>query len=102
MVILIILNTILVALLIFFVLYIFRNKNNESKSKCKNTKSCDDIEINKRKQNDVINSDSGRVFDGRFITDEEYQEMMKNRRSDISILLEEVKHEYEYLKELNK
>ena len=42
------------------------------------------------------------VFVGRFITDEEYQQMSKSKRSDISVLLEEVNKEYEYLKELNK
>jgi hypothetical protein len=45
---------------------------------------------------------SERVFVGRFITDEEYQQMSKNRRSDISILMEEVNKEYEHLKELSK
>ena len=43
-----------------------------------------------------------RVFVGRLITDEEYQQMMKSRKSDIAILLEEVENEYEHLKELNK
>ena len=57
-------------------------------------------EKNEHKQNDNLNS--GRVFIGRFVSDEEYQQMMKNRRSDISILLEEVNNEYEHLKELNK
>ena len=37
-----------------------------------------------------------------FYSDEEYQQMMKNKRSDISILLDEVDKEYEHLKELNK
>ena len=36
------------------------------------------------------------------ITEDEYQQMMKNRKSDIAILLEEVNSEYEHLKELNK
>ena len=53
----------------------------------------------RNKQNKKINSEQ--VFVGRFITDEEYQQMMNNRRSDISILLEEVELEYEHFKELN-
>ena len=42
------------------------------------------------------------MFEGVFVTDDEYQQMTKNRKSDISILLEEVNREYEHLKELNK
>lgn len=99
MVVLIILNIILIVLLIVLVLYIFRNKNDDTK----NDQNEDDVYVeNKRvkyKQNKKINSEQ--VFVGRFITDEEYQQMMNNRRSDISILLEEVELEYEHFKELN-
>ena len=45
---------------------------------------------------------SERIFEGRFITDEEYQRMTKFKRSDISVLMEEIDKEYEHLKELNK
>ena len=47
-------------------------------------------------------SNSEHVFVGRFVTDDEYQQMIKSRKSDISILLEDVDREYEHLKELNK
>lgn len=93
--ILIILNIILIILLIFLVFYIFRNKkNNICYDGCDNIKSVEHTQKNKLKNE--------RVFVGRFVTDEEYQQMMKNKRSDISILLDEVDKEYEHLKELNK
>ena len=94
---LIVLNIILIILLIFALVYLFRNKKDGVKSECiKNDKT--ERVIHKRNKK----TDSGRVFDGVFITDDEYHQMMKTRRSDISILLEEVEREYEHLKELNK
>ena len=44
----------------------------------------------------------GRVFEGRVVTDEEYQQIIKYKRNDFSSLLEDVEREYEHLKELNK
>ena len=97
MVVLIILNIILIIALIFLVLYVFKNNKNRTESVCENNKC--DVESNEDNQNNDLNSE--RVFVGRFVTEEEYQQMMKNRKSDISILLEEVNREYEHLKELN-
>lgn len=92
MVILIVLNILLIAILAFLLIYFFRNKNVDVKG--------DNSEIVKNKQNKKIKSD--RVFVGRFITDEEYQQMMNSRKSDLAILLEDMEREYEHLKELNK
>ena len=96
----IILNIILIIALIFLVLYLFNNKKDSTKSICVNDDKCECIESSEHKKNNNINSE--RVFVGRFVTDEEYQQMMKNRKSDIAILLEEVNNEYEHLKELSK
>jgi uncharacterized membrane protein len=98
MVVLIILNIILIITLIFLVLYVFKNNKNRTESVCENIKC--DVERNEDNQNIDLNSE--RVFVGRFVTEEEYQQITKNRKSDISILLEEVNREYEHLKELNK
>lgn len=96
MVTLIVLNIILIGMLIFLLLYLFFNKKYDDKKSC-----VDDVEFDKNEKDDYkINSE--RVFDGRIVTDEEYNKFMKNRRSDISILLEELDNEYERLKELNK
>ena len=92
MVILIVLNILLIAILAFLLIYFFRNKNVDVKG--------DNSEIVKNKQNKKIKSD--RVFVGRFVTDEEYQQMMNSRKSDLAILLEDKEREYEHLKELNK
>ena len=102
MVILIVLNVVLIIFLIFLVLYIFRKKYNVTKKSCVVDKTCiiDENKIVENKQKN--NKKQERVFVGRFITDEEYQQMSKSKRSDISVLLEEVNKEYEYLKELNK
>lgn len=105
MVVLIVLNIILIVIVIFFAVYFIKNKKDDIKNVCVN---CDnnyeddngENEFDIHKQNKKIKSE--RVFVGRFITDEEYQQMTKNRRSDISILLEEINKEYEHLKELNK
>ena len=98
MVMLIILNILLIFALIFLVLYLFRNKKDNDENICVDNKC--EVESDEYKQNNNLNSE--RVFVGRFVTDEEYQQMIKNRKSDISILLEEVNNEYEHFKELNK
>lgn len=94
----IILNIILIIALIFLVLYIFKKNKNSTENVCVNNKC--GVESNEDNQNNNLNSE--RVFVGRFVTEEEYQQMTKNRKSDISILLEEVNREYEHLKELSK
>lgn len=94
----IILNIILIIALTILVLYIFKNNKNSTENVCVNNKCS--VESDEDNQNNNLNSE--RVFVGRFITEDEYQQMMKNRKSDISILLDEVNSEYEHLKELNK
>ena len=98
MVILIILNILLIFALIFLVLYLFRNKKDNDENICVDNKC--EVKSDEYKQNNNLNSE--RVFVGRFVTDEEYRQMIKNRKSNISILLEEVNSEYEHFKELNK
>ena len=98
MVMLIILNILLIFALIFLVLYLFRNKKDNDENICVYNKC--EVESDEYKQNNNLNSE--RVFVGRFITDEEYQQIIKNRKSNISILLEEINSEYEHFKELNK
>lgn len=104
MVCLIILNIILIVLVIFLVLYIIKNNKGVTKTiYIKDDEDDeDDVKIKrvKHKRNKKIKTE--RVFEGVFITDEEYQQMMENKRSDISILLEDIGIEYEHLKELNK
>ena len=105
-VVLIILNIVLIVILVFLLLYIFKkNKNSVADNVtpgvtnvCVSDDNCLII-TSSDKQNDI---NSERVFDGIFITDEEYQQMTKNRKSDISVLLDEVNKEYEHLKELIK
>lgn len=94
----IILNIILIIALVFLVLYIFKKNKNSTENVCVNNKCS--VESNEDNQNNNLNSE--RVFVGRFVTEEEYRQMMESRKSDISILLEEVNSEYEHLKELNK
>lgn len=103
MVILIFLNIILIIVLIFLILYIFRNKKHDIKniSINENDEKYIKNENIKYKQNKKINPPD-RVFFGRFITDDEYKHMMKYRRSNLSILLEDIDNEYEHFKELNK
>lgn len=103
MVILIFLNIILIIVLIFLILYIFRNKKYDIKniSINENDEKYIKNENIKYKKNKKINPPD-RVFFGRFITDDEYKHMMKYRRSNLSILLEDIDNEYEHLKELNK
>jgi FtsZ-interacting cell division protein ZipA len=98
MVVMIILNIILIIALVFLVLYIFKKNKNSTENVCVNNKCS--VESNEDNQNNNLNSE--RVFVGRFVTEEEYQQISKNRRSDISVLIEEVNREYEHLKELNK
>ena len=98
MVVLIILNIILIILVVFLVLYLL-NKRDVNKNVGVNDE-CDEIESGEHEQNNNLNSE--RVFVGRFVTDDEYQQIIKTRRSDISILLKEVDNEYEHLKELSK
>lgn len=97
--ILIVLNIILLILLAITVLYLFKHKKDVVKSVCVNE---DDEEIESGEHKQIKNINSERVFVGRFVTDEEYQQMIKGRRSDISTLMEEVNKEYEHLKELSK
>jgi hypothetical protein len=99
MVALIVLNIIMFILLIFLFIYFLRNKKNIAKNNSID-EECDDIECVEYKHNKISNSEH--VFVGRFVTDDEYQQMIKSRKSDISILLEDVDREYEHLKELNK
>lgn len=103
MVILIVLNIILIICIIFLVIYLFNNRNNKNDkntSVCVNCDKDDETDVDIFKQNKKIKDE--RVFVGRFVTEEEYQQISKNRRSDISVLMEEVYREYEHLKELNK
>ena len=102
MVVLIILNIILIIAVVFLASYLIKNKKDDAENVCVNCDEDDDEEIEKIKYIQKKEPKSERVFVGRFITDEEYQQMSKSKRSDISVLLEEVNKEYEYLKELNK
>lgn len=98
---LIVLNIILIVILLTItVLYLFKNKKDSAKNVYVNENNCEEIKRDEHKQKK--NKENGRVFEGVFVTDDEYQQMTKNRKSDISILLEEVNREYEHLKELNK
>lgn len=94
---LIILNIILIIVLIFLIIYIFKNKKDNVKNICIHNDYDKNENVDYRR-NKNINSD--RIFVGRFVTDEEYQQMITSRRSNISILLEEVEKEYEKLKSL--
>jgi uncharacterized protein YxeA len=104
MVVLIVLNIILIVVVIFLSLYFIKNKKDDNKNICINyddkdgESDVDIIEDTGYKQNKKIKSK--RVFDGRFITDDEYQQMTKSRRNDISILMEEINREYEHLKKI--
>jgi short subunit fatty acids transporter len=105
MVVLIVLNIILIVAVIFLAVYLIKNKKDDIKNVCVNCDNSDEDDNDEtecviHKQNKKIKSE--KVFVGRFVTEEEYQQMTKNRKSDISILLEEVNKEYEHLKELNK
>jgi hypothetical protein len=100
MVILVVLNIILIILLIFLILYLFKNKEKDNiKDICDKHYNNEEIENENHKLNKKIKYE--RVYDGRFITDDEYQQMKNLKKSDISILLENVNREYEHLKELS-
>lgn len=103
MVVLIVLNIILIVVVIFLVVYLIKNKKDDIKNVCvdcdnNDEDDNDEIEFDIHKQNKKIKSE--RVFDGIFITDDEYQQMTKSRRNDISILMEEINREYEHLKKI--
>ena len=100
MVTLIVLNIILIIAIVFLLIYFFKNKKYDEKNTCINNKKYDEIENIKNKHNKSIKPE--RILKGIFITDEEYQKMVENRKSDISILWEEFNKEYEHLKELRK
>jgi regulatory protein YycI of two-component signal transduction system YycFG len=119
MVTLIILNIILIILLIFLLIYILGSKKNNLKNDTVNhdngnhdngnhdnvnhdyinDNSVCEITVNKNKRK--IKNKSDRVFEGRFVSDDEYNQIMKYRR-DVSNLWKDVEREYEHLKELNK
>ena len=98
MAIFIILNIILIFTVVFLTWFLFKEKKNEVKDVCVND-SCGEIKKGKHKQNQKTKSE--RVFEGRFVTDEEYLQMTKNKKNSISNLMEEIEIEYEYLKKLN-
>ena len=100
MVTLIILNIILIIILVFLMIYVFNYKKDNRKKVYVNIEKSDVVKKNKHKKNTKIKSE--KVFDGVFITDEEYQEIVKNRKGDISKLLDELYKEYEQFKDLNK
>ena len=107
MVVLIILNIILIFILLILVFYIVKSNSIYIKGIFKKDDTCkyDKNKIEKIENveiNNENNLNSDRVFVGRIISEEEYEQIMKNRRSDISILIEELNNEYEHLKELNK
>lgn len=85
----------------FLILYLIKDKVQNIKNVCK---ICDDSdnEVKRHKHKQRKHHKQERVFVGRFISDEEYQQISESKRSDISVLLEEVDKEYEHLKELNK
>ena len=101
---LIILNIILIIIILtILAFYIFRNKKDAIENKkdviesiCENEDTCCEVDIIKHRQNKKIKQD--RVFDGRFVTDEEYHQMIKSKRG----LIEELYNEYEHFKELSK
>lgn len=97
MITLVVLNIILVISLVVLLIYLFGNKKDSIK---KDSIHVDEIKNINSKKNKKINSD--RVFEGRFITDEEYNQMIKLKRNDYAFSFEEVELEYEHLKELNK
>jgi hypothetical protein len=102
---LIILNIILIFLLAILVLYVIKYNKCGVKGICITD---DKFDKHEKKESVVVNNNQKnnltqeRVFIGRFVTEGEYQKMMKNRKSDISVLIEELHNEYEHLKELSK
>jgi uncharacterized protein YxeA len=114
MVALIVLNIILIILLVFLLVYILGSKKNNLKNVYVNhdNENHDDenhdyindnsvCEITRNKNKQKTKNKSDRVFEGRFVSDDEYNQIMKYRR-EVSNLWKEVEREYEHLKELNK
>jgi hypothetical protein len=102
--ILIFLNITLIVLLIILVLYIIKNSNFNIKgllSKKDKINNIKNIKIEQSIENNLEFNKDERVFVGRFVSDEEYNQIVKNKKSNISILLEDVKREYEYLKKIS-
>lgn len=103
---LIVLNIILIVVLSVLVFYIIKSNNISIKGIFKKDIKHKSNKIEKIeedvKSNNKNNLEKERVFIGRFVTDEEYQQMSKSRRGNISVLMEELNNEYEHLKELSK
>lgn len=97
MIILIVLNIILIIIVIFLTLFLSKNNKNNVKDVCVNNDICGEIKKGKYKQE----TKSERVFVGKIVTDEEYQQMIKNKRNDsISSLMRDIDKEYERLNKL--
>jgi hypothetical protein len=107
MVALIVLNIILIIVVIFFVLYIINNKKDSGKNvhvDCvvNDINVIDENENKKNTHTQKREQNTERVFVGKIITDEEYQQLSQSTKSEISILKEELIKEFEYFKELRK
>ena len=103
MTLLIILNIILIVLIVFLLLYLKKNNKSNIKDVCVNNEKCSETKIYKSDRNKrKTKLKSERVFVGRFVSEEEYQQMKKNKKSELSSLMEDLNREYEHLKELNK
>lgn len=108
MVVLIVLNIILIIVVIFFALYIINNKKDGGKNVHVDCVVNDVKVIDEDENKENTHTQKGehnnteRVFVGEIITDEEYQQLSQNTKSEISILKEEIIKEFEYFKELRK
>jgi uncharacterized protein YxeA len=107
MVALIVLNIILIIVVIFFALYIINNKKDGGKNvhvDCvvNDINVIDENENKKNIHTQKRGHNTERVFVGKIITDEEYQQLSQSTKSEISILKEEIIKEFEYFKELRK
>lgn len=106
MVILIVLNIILIIVVIFFALYIINNKdsgkNVHEDCVVNDVNIIDENENKKNTHTQKREHNTERVFVGKIITDEEYQQLSQSTKSEISILKEEIIKEFEYFKELRK
>ena len=108
MVVLIVLNIILIIVVIFFALYIINNKKYVGKNAHVDcvVNDVNIIDENENKENTHTqkreHNNTERVFVGKIITDEEYQQLSQSTKSEISILKEEIIKEFEYFKELRK
>lgn len=87
-------------------IYLLRNKKDVVKNVCKNNNEYkeenNEVKIKKGKHKQKNKIKPEREFVGRFISDDEYQQLSKNKNNGISNLLKIIDEEYEYLKELNK